>query len=249
MVATMSLAEIGGMKPGERVVRLTACELKLAPQVWNYQIDNAAGIDRHWHRQRAENPQMFNGVVHVLARGRWDRSNFYGELLATDFKSYLHWRDAGFPSAGVLDAFGSALIRSAEGHVILGRQRAGNINGGIAYLPGGFIDARDVTPSGAIDIAASILRELHEETGQRPEDFRIMPGFLLTSWNAQLSIALELVSPLTSDDLRERIMQHIAADPDSELVDAVIVRSAADAREAGSHPYAEVLLEWLFAER
>ena len=154
-----------------------------------------------------------------------------------------------FPHAGVRDAFGSALIRSAEGHVILGRQRAGNINAGIAYLPGGFIDARDVTAAGKIDISASILRELQEETGQLPGEFHIVPGFLLTQWNALLSIAVELVSPLSSQELRQRIMQHISRDPDSELIDAVIVRTAAEAREAGLHPYAAVLLEWLFAER
>ncbi len=248
-MATKSLAPIGGMKPGASVVRVSGCDLKVVPRRWSYQVDNAAEIDRHWHLSCAENPQMFNGVVHLLSSGRCDGGAFAGELLATDFKSYLHWRDAGFPPADVRDAFVSALIRSAEGHVILGRQRAGNVNAGIAYLPGGFIDARDVTASGGIDIAASILRELHEETGQRPQDFQLVPGFLLTQWNAQLSIALELVWPLPSNELRDRIMQHISADPDSELIDAVIVRTAGDAQAAGVHPYARVLLEWLFAER
>lgn len=244
-----SLAEIEGIEPGESVVRVAACELKVVPQRWNYAAEKTADIDLHWQQSLAERPQMFNGVVHVLVGGRCDAGGFSGHLLATDFKSYLHWRDAGFPATGVCDAFGSALIRSAEGHVILGRQRAGNINAGLAYLPGGFIDRRDVTPAGTVDIAASILRELHEETGQRPEDFRIVPGFVLTRWNALLSIGLELVSPLPAPALRDRIMQHISGDPRSELIDAVIVRSAPEALQAGVHPYAAVLLEWLFSER
>lgn len=247
-MTTDSPAAIEGMEPGNGVVRVAACVLKLASQRWTYQADHAAGIERHWQARLIERPQMFNGVVHLLASGRCGVDGFAGELLATDFKSYLHWRDAGFPAAGVRDAFGSALIRSAEGHVILGRQRAGNINAGLAYLPGGFIDARDVTPAGTIDIAASILRELGEETGLSPSDFRIAPGFLLTRWGALMSFALELVSPLPADALRQRIMEHIAADPCSELIDAVIVRSAADASAAGLHPYAGVLLEWLFAD-
>lgn len=244
---TNSLAAIEEMEPGDGVVRVTACALKLAARRWHYQTDQAAAIERHWQARLLERPQMFNGVVHLLDEGLCGTDGFSGELLATDFKSYLHWRDAGFPAAGVRDAFGSALIRSAEGYVLLGRQRAGNINAGLAYLPGGFIDARDVTSAGTIDIAASILRELHEETGQLPVDFHIVPGFLLTRWQALMSFALELVSPLPADALRQRIMEHIAADPHSELVDAVIVRSTAEAREAGVHPYAGVLLEWLFA--
>jgi len=248
-MSTSGLAEIEGIEPGDGVARVAACDLKVALQRWNYAADKAADIERHWQERLAERPQMFNGVVHLLVAGRCDRGGFSGELLATDFKSYLHWRDAGFPAAGVRDAFGSALIRSAEGHVILGRQRAGNINAGLAYLPGGFIDARDVTSAGTIDIAASILRELHEETGQSPSEFRIVPGYHLTRWNALLSFGLELVSPLPADALRERIMQHISPDPDSELIDAVIVRSAAEARRAGVHPYTGVLLEWLFAQR
>lgn len=247
-MTSCSTPEIEGMELGDGVVRVAACALKLASQRWSYQADHAAVIERHWKARLIERPQMFNGVVHLLAAGRCGTDGFSGELLATDFKSYLHWRDAGFPAAGVRDAFGSALLRSAEGHVILGRQRAGNINAGLAYLPGGFIDARDVTPAGTIDIAASIQRELHEETGLSASDFRIAPGFLLTRWQALMSFALELVSPLPADALRQRIMAHIAADPQSELVDAVIVRSTADVRRTGVHPYAGVLLEWLFAD-
>lgn len=243
-----SLANIEGIQHGNGIGRVAACALMVTPQRWKYATENAAEIERHWQTRLAERPQMFNGAVHLLAGGRCDQHGFEGELLATDFKSYLHWRDAGFPVAGVRDAFGSALIRSAEGHVILGRQRAGNINEGLAYLPGGFIDARDVTPAGTIDIAASILRELIEETGQSPSAFHKVPGFLLTQWNALLSFALELRSPLPADALRERIMEHIAADPQSELVDAVIVRSVAEVRQAGVHPYAGLLLEWLFAD-
>ena len=248
-MSTNTLAMIYVLELGVSVVKVAACELKVVPQRWNYAAENAAAIELYWQESLIERPQMFNGTVHLLVEGQCDSRGFAGYLLATDFKSYLHWRDAGFPAAGARDAFGSALIRSAEGHVILGRQRAGNINAGLAYLPGGFIDARDVTPAGTIDIAASILRELHEETGQSPSDFRIVPGYLLTRWNALLSFGLELVSPLPADALRERIMQHISCDQHSELIDAVIVRSAAEAREAGVHPYAGVLLEWLFGER
>jgi hypothetical protein len=146
----------------------------------------------------------------------------------------------------------------AEAAFALGASRVLVVSGRIAGDEGrcfdelslfGPTDVIDVTSAGTIDISASILGELHEETGQSPSEFRIVPGYHLTRWNALLSFGLELVSPLPADALRERIMQHISPDPDSELIDAVIVRSAAEARRAGVHPYTGVLLEWLFAQR
>lgn len=236
------------MPDGDGVMRVADCTLVCRAAQWRYADDNDRAIDAHWHSNLLRNPRMFDGVIHLLDGGRIDESGFTGSLLRTGFKSYLFWRDAGFPGAGVRDAFGSALIRSAEGHVLLGRQRAGNINAGLAYLPGGFIDARDVGDDGKIDIAASIMRELAEETGLGPADVEARPGFILTRSGALLSIARELVSPLPSAALRERILDGIARDPEAELVDAVIVRSAAEAQAVGAHPYAAILLASLFGE-
>ena len=112
------------------------------------------------------NPRYFNGVVHLVDDVRLDGdSASMLRFVRTDFKSYLFWRDQGFPEAGVLDGFGSALIRSSDGHMMLGRQRAGNVNAGLAYPPAGFIDEQDVEADGSIDIAGSVAREVSEETG------------------------------------------------------------------------------------
>lgn len=188
---------------------------------------------------------MFNGVIHLMHARSPAGDTFEGRMLRTDFKSYLYWREQGFPEAGAIDAFGSALIRSREGHVVLGRQRAGNVNAGLAYLPGGFIDERDAR-GGEIDVDGSILRELEEETGLARGDYEVQPGYLLTGCGALLSIAREVVSPLPADVLRARILAHIAQDPKSELVDAVIVRSSGDLDRGSMHAYAHRLLSWLF---
>lgn len=244
----VSCVEIAGIPAGDGVVRLATCRLRVDDARWRYADAHATAIDDHWLSSRAKNPSMFNGTIHLLHAGNVDSAGFSGTLLRTDFKSYLHWREAGFPAAGVRDAFGSALIRSAEGHVVLGRQRAGNVNAGLAYLPGGFIDGRDVRADGTIDIAASIMREVAEETGLSAADVDVRPGFILTRWGALLSFALELVSPLSSEALRDRILDGIADDPEGELVDAVVVRSPADVERIGAHPYARVLLSRLFSD-
>ena len=233
--------------PEKYVQRVARCTLAVTAQQWPFAATHAARIDAHWARRRTENPAMFNGVVHLLTALDIEAGACVAHFVRTDFKSYLTWREQGYPAAGVRDGFGSALIRSVEGHVLLGRQRAGNLNSGQAYPPGGFIDARDVDPDGIIDIEASIAREMAEETGLDPATLECAGGYLVTFAGPLLSIAAEYRSRLPADELRARILRHIAADPQSELVDAVIVRTGADLARIDMPEYARVLLGWLLA--
>lgn len=212
---------------------------------WRFAIDNQRAIDSHWQKRAAEMPGFFNGTIYMLASHEMAEGRFAAVLRPVEFKSFLYWRETGYPDAGLIDVFGSALIRSVEGHVLLGRQRAGNVNSGLSYLPGGFIDGRDVAEDGSVDIAASILREVWEETGIDPADLERVPGFILTQSGPQVSIAVELRSPLRSDDLRAAMLAAIAREADPELDDIVVVRSGADIASIPMPRYATALLRTL----
>ena len=229
------------------VLKVETVALNMAEREWDYARSHADQIDEHWLRSSAANPGYFNGVIHLIDRLEVRGQQIRAELIKTDFKSFLFWRDAGFPTeAGVLDGFGSALIRSREGHILLGRQRAGNINAGLSYLPGGFIDARDVGPNGAINIKASIAREVFEETGLGETDVETMPGFIVTQTGRQVSFAAAFQSPLASHQLLSKIGSHLGKDPDSELEAMLVVRGAYDLQGLAMPPYARVLLSQLF---
>lgn len=232
------------------VTRVRDCSLHVVAEDWAFALENAEAIDAHWARRSRENATYFNGIIHLMRRSQIEAGMFHGEFLRTDFKSYLYWRETGFPPAEVLDGFGSALIRSGEGHIVLGRQRAGNINSGLTYLPGGFIDERDVGERGVIDIEGSILREVQEETGLSGGDYLVQPGYILTLDGPMLSMAREIVSPLPAEGLRRRILDHFAGDTSSELTDAVIVRAPEDIDGAAApmHPYAQRLLRRLLGQ-
>lgn len=232
----------------ETVRRCAHCELHAGNGQWSFAVENTAAIDEAWRRAREGNPHYFNGVIHLIDALDTSVDRLHARLLRTDFKSYLYWRQAGFPQTGVLDGFGSALIRSRDGAIILGRQRAGNVNGGLAYLPGGFIDARDVGPDGRIAIAESISRELAEETGLSAADVTREPGFWVTQTAAHVSIAAAYLSDVDAEALKKQIESHIAQDPASELTEAVIVRGPSDLRGLAMPPYARVLLAALFTQ-
>lgn len=228
------------------VERVASCELRVGVGAWPYMRDNAAAIDAHWQKRRAASPRMFNGRIYVLGSSHEGPGRFSGELIRVDFKSFLHWKDSGYPDAGVRDVFGSALIRSAEGHVLLGRQRAGNINAGLAYPPGGFIDDSDVGGHGAIDIRASTARELAEETGLDPGGFAVVPGYWLTRIGPMVSFACEFRSVLPSRELRAAALHAMGSAPEDELTDIVVVREVADLDDTVA-PFARALVAAVFA--
>ena len=235
-----------GKLQGSYVAHVTDCELAVGSGEWAFAVTHAADIEAHWTRRSRENPGFFNGCIHLLEQNRLDGAHFCGRLLRTDFKSYLYWRETGFADRSVRDAFGSALIRSKEGHVLLGRQREGNVNAGLAYLPGGFIDERDVAVSGEVDITASILREVAEETGLGAFELTRTPGYLVTIAGPLVSIAVGLRSALPSEALIERIGSHIAGDAKSELVSGLVVRSVMDMQGVAMPDYARLLVSSVF---
>jgi len=203
-----------------RVFTVSGVDLCVAGGTWPFADRHRSEIEAHWARRVRETPGFFNGAVFVVtgysvsAGGRLS-----AQFVRTDFKSFLYWRETGFRDESVLDGFGSALILSADGGVLLGRQRAGNLNSGLCYPPSGFIDASDVREDGVIDIDASVAREVAEETGLSPPVIARGEGYIVTRAGPVLSIAVPFLSPLPGPALLSAARGHIASDGESELAD------------------------------
>ena len=228
----------------QRVARATALSLKVDHKAaWTYAVNHREVIDAHWKMATAANPNFFNGIVHVINEFAWTGPEITATLMPVEFKNFLYWRDEGYPAeANVQDGFGSALIRSREGHIILGRQRAGNINEGLAYLPGGFIDPRDESALGYIDISRSIARELAEETGLGAAELTPAADYIVTQAGPHVSFSVSYRSQLTSVELAERVRAHIASESEPELLEPVVLRSPRDLEGEAIAHYARVLL-------
>jgi hypothetical protein len=227
------------------VVRVEACELRVGREKWPWAVSNADAIALNWQLQQIRNPSYFNGGIQILTGYRAEGAVFHGMFAATDFASYLHWRGERYPDDSVRDCFGCAILRSAEGHLLLGRQAAGNLNADRAYCPGGFIDPADVG-NGMIDIDGSVTREIVEETGLDVAKLERTPGYLIIAADASIAIGIEYRSELSSALLRAQIMQHIQRETKPELEDVLIVRATADVRLLKTSGYVTPLAEHLF---
>lgn len=222
------------------VSRIMHCRFGVSAEPWAYAERHKEEISAHWQRTQAERPALFDGTIYLLRAFTLKGQTLSGTFVRTDFKSFLHWRECALEDESVREAFGSSAIRSSEGHLLLGRQRAGQLNVGLAYPPSGVIDARDVV-GGSIDIDASIVRELDEETGLAPADLEHVPGYVLTVCGRYVSIAIEWRSTLAAEALRARILSYIRRQESPELADIVIVRSASQIGDCVVPPYTAAL--------
>lgn len=222
---TSESAAVRTAEDAGEVVRIGRCELDLVPWRWAMADERRDEIDALWQRQSDANPGYFDGIVVLAAETVVSGGALTGSVFATRFRNYLYWREIGYADTSVTDAFGSALIRSRDGGVLLARQRAGNINSGRVYLPGGFVDERDVGVGGRIDIVGSIAREVAEETGLDASAMARADGLVVTRVGVHLSIAATWQSELPADALRERVAAHLARDPRSELESVLVAGS------------------------
>lgn len=223
------------------------CQLGIAD--WQWPLIGLCGeeIAGEWLRRTADAPGLFNGTVYLFKDYAVEENKLKGSLFQTDFKTLLYWRSQPFATRdSVREASGSSLIRSAEGHLLFGRQAPGQLNSGLIYPPSGVIDAADVVGNG-IDIDASIRRELWEETGLTAGDFERVPGYVVALVGVHVTIGIEWRSSLTAIALRRRILDFLHAQKSPELEDIVIVDRHAPLAEELMPPHARVFTRALLA--
>jgi len=210
-----------------QVHKLHRCHLTLGDGSWPFETDRAEEIREHWRGAVAEKPAMWDGRVLLMTEWTLADGVLEGRFADVAYSSYHAWKTWGFPDVSVVNCFGSAMIQSSDGALIYGIMAASTSNGGKIFPVAGMLDHQDVTGDETIDIFASVGRELAEETGLSVSDCRRGDRFAIRDGQL-LSIAEVMQFDDTADDLAARIRAMIAADPDPELEDVVVLRRASD---------------------
>jgi hypothetical protein len=225
--------------------RIGSCAFAVADWRWPFALENADAIAADWEQRQALIPRMFDGTIYLLRDHALVGDELTGTFFKTDFKTLLYWRHhRSAQTETVRECFGSSVIRSAEGHVLLGRQGPGQLNSGRIYPPSGLIDGEDVR-AGGIDIEANILRELGEETGLAPHSLHRVPGYIVTFVGVQIAVGAEWHSALGAEELRAHMLDLIGRQSEPELDDIVIARTCADIDDRTMPAHACALLRSL----
>ncbi|MGE7417757.1 NUDIX hydrolase [Methylobacterium tarhaniae] len=222
-------------------------EARMVAHDWPWARDSRAAIQAHWEARRAARPAMFNGTVLMLRRFDLADGVLTAELFEAEYAALTALKDWGFPDGTVLNVFAAAVPRTRDGAFLLGEMGPHTAAAGRVYFPCGTPDPTDIDPDGRVDLAASALRELHEETGllapQGPD-----PGWVIVRDGGLMA----LLRPVQLDEdeatVRGRIAAHLAAEAEPELSAIVVVRRDSDLDPARMPAFVRHYLARVLAE-
>jgi hypothetical protein len=222
-------------------------DLAFEPAPWPFAQARQTEIDAWFAELQRRKPAIWNGRVLVLHRYDLRDGVFRGAYLETDYASFAAWRHWQPADAGVHDCFGAGAVISADGAVLLGVMGAHTANAGWIYFPCGTPDPADII-GGAVDLDWSVARELKEETGLDVAELAPEPGWT-TLIDGHLIVHIKtLRSRLGADDLRARMLAHLASEAEPELADIRIVRGPAD-YDPAMPPFVTAFLDRHFGGR
>ena len=203
-------------------------DLKFEPKPWPFAAERRAEIDAFFAALQRDNPGIWNGRVLLMHRQRLDGGVFHGAYLETDYASFAAWHRWGYPPAGAHDCFGAGAVLSRDGAFLLGVMSQGTLNAGQIYFPCGTPDTSDIA-GGKVDLDYSVRREIEEETGLSPAEFAADPGWITVVDGSLIAQIKVFRASQTADELRSRMMSHLARQTPPELAGIRIVRGPDDA--------------------
>ena len=150
-----------------------------------------------------------------------------GTFFAADYADFLYWRNHDFPDRAVVNCFSMGALRSQDGAFLLGVMGEHTANAGKIYFPAGTPEPGDVHGS-TVDLLGNIVREIAEETGLGEHDISIGEGWSTVMAGDRLPLIKPVEARGDAEDLRRRILAHLAGEERAELSDIRIVRTQRD---------------------
>jgi 8-oxo-dGTP pyrophosphatase MutT (NUDIX family) len=239
----MSIMNPSGRTPTVRAVR--SFDMRVVDEPWPFADENAEKIGIHWAEAAAKNGALFNGRVLVARDLVIEDDIARGTYVQIDFAALLYWRNLGFPiQAQACNGFGSAVVVSRDGAVLLGAMGKHTANAGRMYFPAGTPDPNDVVGD-RLDIDGSLVRELREETGLGADLVRPSETRWVVEDRPIVSCARRVDTDLTADELEAHVNAFLAKETEPELAAVRMVRSRADIDAERMPAYVRALLEEL----
>jgi hypothetical protein len=207
--------------------RVTTLDLSFQERPWPFADQRRADIDAHFAKRQRDTPEIWNGRI-LLGRdadisGNCFRANYF----ETDFASLLAWRDWGFPDPEIFNGFGMGALRCADGAFVMGEMGQHTANAGQIYFPAGTPDLDDLR-DGKVDMADSVTRELEEETGLTPADYKADAHWDCVVVGATIAMMRILQADISGEAMRTRIGANLAAQDHPELSAIHLVRGVSD---------------------
>jgi 8-oxo-dGTP pyrophosphatase MutT (NUDIX family) len=212
--------------PDPVIHHVTTLDLSFRPEPWPFADQRRADIDAHFAIRQREKP-IWNGRVLLGRDAVFAGERFSARYFEADFASFLAWRDWDFPDKDVFNGFGMGALRCSDGAFVLGEMGQHTANAGRIYFPSGTPDLDDVS-GGALDMSGSIAREVEEETGLTPADYRARPHWDCVVTGPTIAMIRILDVDSSGEALQARIEANLARQQQPELSAIHLVRDVGD---------------------
>jgi hypothetical protein len=207
--------------------RVSRLDLTVQSWRWPFAEERRSEIGAHFAALRVKTPALWNGRILLGRNPVFERDSFRAEYFETDFASFLAWRDWGFPDDSVFNGFGMGALRGSDRLFALGEMSANTANAGRIYFPSGVPDPSDVR-DGVLDVAGCIMREVEEETGLSPSDYRADPFWHCVVRGPLIAVIQLLDVDMPGETLRARIARTLARQAAPEFSAIHLVRGRHD---------------------
>ncbi len=202
-------------------------ELVVEAWEWPFAVKRRAEIEAHFASACDVRPQLYNGRVLLMRTPRHEGDTLRASYFETDFASLLAWRDWGFPGSGVYNCFGMGALRGSDGVFVLGEMGEHTANAGRIYFPSGTPEPADVV-RGRVDMAASVYREVEEETGLKNYDFRAAARWYCVETGASIALMRLLDCNRPAESVKRKIEGTLKMQKMPELSAIHLVRDRHD---------------------
>jgi 8-oxo-dGTP pyrophosphatase MutT (NUDIX family) len=214
---------------------------------WAWAEQNRELIEANWKRRTAETPKMFNGKVLLLQDLVFEGNLLRNTYSAVDYADFVAWIDSGYPDRSVSNGFAMGALRGSDGAFICGVMSAHTANAGRVYFAGGTPDLSDCKPDGTVDLAASLTRELTEETGLQAGEFHVDDEWIIVHRWPTIALVRMVTMPVTAEEGAATIRANIAKEHEPELADVRIIRSTDDIDPETMPLFQQSFFEWVFS--
>jgi 8-oxo-dGTP pyrophosphatase MutT (NUDIX family) len=224
--------------------RVETLDLKIEPWAWPFAHERRAEIEAHFLSLQRDKPKMWNGRILLARKRTFEDGQFTARYFEADFASLLAWRDWGFPDRGVFNGFGMGALRCADGAFVLGEMASHTANAGRVYFPAGTPDLEDIKGD-VVDIAGNVVREIEEETGLVPAEYRAAPYWDCVVAGERVAMIRTLDLDMAGEDAKARIEANLAQQDHPELAAIHLVRESSDLN-GNMPPFVTAFLERQF---
>lgn len=229
----------------EMTSTISQTDVRLVAGDWPFAVEHRAEIAAHWTTIIAKNPHLWNGQIFIARNLRLTGATLSADMYQTDFAAFLAWRDWGFPDTNAYNVFGSGLVTSRQGAVILGRMAPYTARAGFYVMPGGALDQSDLNPDGTFDISGSTIRELKEETGLRASQAE-PAGQFVTLCKQRVSLNSIFHFDIDTNDLLARIKDQVTAMAEQEFDDIIAITGPDELKTIEIDDYTQMAVEQYF---